>query len=187
MRPLGCAAGVALRQLADVVDEDRLLRGGEVLGVLGDLGEERISGQDGGLVLVAARGVAEQGGDIDLERAGKAVERRERGHRLAILDLRDVGARDAHAAGKLALREVADVAEVADSGSYLDFSGTSLGRGFRDESDGGLGLDLLRQQGLLAAAAGLGRGAELHELAVVAPQDLAVRGCHRARSHSLRL
>jgi hypothetical protein len=41
---LGGAAGVALGQLADVVQEDGLLRRGEVFGVLGDLGEEGVGG-----------------------------------------------------------------------------------------------------------------------------------------------
>ncbi len=59
-------ARVALGQFADVVEEDRLLRRGEVRGVLGDLGEEGVGGEHGRLFLVAGGGVAEQGGDVDL-------------------------------------------------------------------------------------------------------------------------
>ena len=41
--------------------------------------------------------------------------------------------RTPHTAGKLALRQVADVARVADRSRYLDVSGAGLGGGFRDK------------------------------------------------------
>jgi len=53
----------------------------------------------------------------------------------------------------LALRKVADVAQIADSRGNLQTAlGGTRGR-LRDESDSGFCFGLLRQQGLLAAAA----------------------------------
>ena len=43
-------------------------------GVLGDLGQEGVVEQDGSLVAMAGGRVAQQGGDVDLEGAGEAVE-----------------------------------------------------------------------------------------------------------------
>ncbi len=113
----------------DVAEEDRPLQGVELRRCVGgDLGEERVGGEHGGLVGVAGVGVAQQGGDVHLERAGQAVQRVQRRHGLAILNLRDVGARHAHAGGQLALGEIADVAEIADRGSDLQ-TFPRLGRG----------------------------------------------------------
>ena len=68
-------AAAAGGQLANVVEEDRALQGVELRGVRGDLGEERIGHEDRGLVRVAGGGVAQEGGDVDLEgarRGGRA-------------------------------------------------------------------------------------------------------------------
>ena len=152
---LGHSAVAALGELADVVEEDRFLGGGEMRGVLGYLGQEGIVEQNGGLVAVTRGRVAEQGGDIDLQGAGEAIERRERGHCLAVLDLGDVGAWHAHARGELALREIADVAKIAHGGGNLGPGFRCIGCGIEDQRDGGLDFGRLRQQGLLAAAAGV--------------------------------
>ena len=56
------------------------------------------------LVAMARVGVAQQGGYVDLKGPRQTVERREGRHCFAVLDLRDVGARDAHAGGELPLR-----------------------------------------------------------------------------------
>lgn len=118
-RELGGAASAGC-QFADVVEEDGALEGVQLRGVEGDLGEEGIGHEDGGLVAVAGVGVAQEGGDIHLEGAGKAVERRESGHGLAVLDFGDVGAGHTHASGELTLREIAHVAQVANGSGYLD-------------------------------------------------------------------
>ena len=175
IQSLGCAAGMPLGQLTDVVDEDRLLRRGEMRGVLGDLGEEGVGHEDGGLVLVARGRVAEQGGDVDLEGAGKAIERGQGRHGLAVLDLGDVGARDVHARGELPLRQVADVAEIAHGCGYLDALGVRS-VGLRNDGDG-LNFGKLREQGLFALTTDVVGGAELYELAVLATKDLAFRTC----------
>ena len=88
-------------------------------GVLGDLGQEGIVEQDGGLIAVTRGRVAEECGDVDLEGAGEAVEGGQGGHGLAVLDLGDVGARHAHAGRELALRKIADVAEITHGGGNL--------------------------------------------------------------------
>ena len=102
-----------------------------MLRVFGDLGEEWVGGQDRSLVLVAARGVAEQGGDVDLESAGEAIQGGERRHGLAVLDLGDVGAGYAHAGGELTLREITHVAQIPNGGGYLESA--FLGGGGWDE------------------------------------------------------
>jgi len=159
-----------------VVEEDRLLGRVQVSGVAGDLGQEGVAHEDGGFFLMARGRVAEQGGDIDLESAGEAVERGQRRHSLAVLDLRDVGAGNAHARGELALREIPDVTQIAHGGSYLQaaFGGAGCGLGY--ERDCGFKLGLLGQQGLLAAAADVGRRAVLHELARLATKDFSFSG-----------
>lgn len=136
-------------------------------GELGDLGEEGVGHEDGGFVLVARGRVAEQGGDIDLECAGEAIERGQGRHGLAVLDLRDVGARDVHARGELPLREVADVAEIAHGGCNLDAFGVGSVR-LGDDGDG-LNFGKLWEQRLLALAADVVASAELYELTVLAP------------------
>ena len=125
--------------------------------------------------LVARGRVAEQGGDIDLEGAGEAIERGQGRHGLAVLDLGDVGARDVHARGELPLREVADVAEIAHGGGDLNAFGA---RSLRLICDGdGLNFGELRKQRLPALAADVVGGAELYELAVLATKDLAFTSC----------
>ena len=151
----GHAAVAALGELADMVEEDRLLGRGEVRSILGHLGQEGIVEQNGGLVAMTSGRVAEQGGDIHLQGAGEAIERRQGGHRLAILDLGDVGAWHTHAGSELALREVPNVAEIAHGGSYLGSGLVSFGWGVHDQRDGGLDFGRLGQQRLLAATAGV--------------------------------
>ena len=99
--------------------------------------------------------VAEQGGDVDLQGTGEAIERGQSGHRLAILDLGDVGAGHAHTSGELALGEVADVAKIAHGGSHLRTGVGGVGCGFGDQRDGGLDFGRFGQQGLLAAPTGV--------------------------------
>jgi len=102
-----------------VIEEDGPLQIVELRGVHGDLGEERIGHEDRGLVAMARVGVSQEGGDVDLEGLGEAVERREGRHGFAVLDLRNVGAGHSHARGELPLREVAHVAQVSNGGSDL--------------------------------------------------------------------
>lgn len=170
-------------ELANVIQEDGALQCVELRGVLGDLGEERIVHQNGGLVLMALVGVAQQGGDIDLQSPGQPVERGERRHRLAILDLRDVGARHAHAGGQLALREITHVAQIANSGGYLEAVVAGCGLGNQGEwcwSRFGL-FDL---EAFVAATAQRVRCPELHQTAMIATQNLTLfdrchHGCHK--------
>jgi len=175
---LSGAADAALGQFSNVVEEDRLLRRVQVSGVLGDLGQERVRHQNSGFVLVAGGRVAEQGGDIHLQGAGEAIERGQRRHSLAVLNLGDVGAGNAHACGELPLRQVADVPQVADGRGYLQSAFGARSR-LRDERDGGFDLGLFGQQGLLAAAAAVGRCAELHQFAGFATKYFALRGRDR--------
>ena len=102
-----------------MVEEDGALQVVELRGVHGDLGEERVGHEDRGLVAMARVGIAQQGGDIDLEGLGETIERGQGRHGLAILDLRDVGAGNAHAGGELPLREISHVAQIANRGGYL--------------------------------------------------------------------
>ena len=171
------AAAAGLGHLADVIEEDGLLCGGEVGSELGDLGEEGVGGEQIAFGLVALGGIAEQGGDVDLEGAGETVEGAEGRHGFAIFNFGDVGARHVHAGGELALRQVTDPAKIANGVGYLQrlifgFGGRRL---VGDESDGALELGLVGEQGLLAATADVGVGAELYELAVLALEDLAIR------------
>ena len=64
----------ASSEFANVVEEDRALEVVELRGVHGDLGEEGIGHEDRGLVAMARVGVSQEGGDVDLEGLGEAVE-----------------------------------------------------------------------------------------------------------------
>ncbi|HMH13352.1 MAG TPA: hypothetical protein VK578_09610 [Edaphobacter sp.] len=97
-------AAASCGELANVIEEDGALQGVELRGVGRDLGEEGVGHENGRLVAVTGGGIAQQGGDIDLKGFSKAIERGERGHGFAVLDLRDVGARHVHAGGELTLR-----------------------------------------------------------------------------------
>ncbi len=112
-KPLGGAA-TASGELTNVVEEDGALEVVELRGVHGDLGEEGIGHEDRGLVAMARIGVSQEGGDVDLKGPGEAIERRQGRDGLAIFDLGDIGAGNAHAGGELSLREIAHVAQVAN-------------------------------------------------------------------------
>ena len=164
--PLGSAAA-SCGEFTNVIEEDGTLQSVQLRGVEGDLGEEGVVHENGGLVAVAGVGVAQKGGDVHLKGAGEAIERGQGRHGLAVLDLRDVGARDVHARGELPLREVADVAEIAHGGCNLDAFGVGSVR-LGDDGDG-LNFGKLWKQRLLALAADVVASAELYELAVLAP------------------
>ena len=61
----------------------------------------------------------QQGRNVHLKGAGKAIERGQRGHSLAVLDLGNIGAGNAHAAGELTLTEIADVTKIAHGSGDL--------------------------------------------------------------------
>jgi hypothetical protein len=170
-------------QLADVVEEDGPLQRVQLRGVVGDLGEEGIGHENGGLIAVAIVGVAQQGGDIDLKSAGQPVKRRKRRHGLAVLDLGDVGAGNAHASGQLTLRQVAHVAQVANGCGYLYTALLGCCRG--DESEWGWSwFGLLDLEAFVAAAAQRIGRPELHQTAMIATQYLTLfdrchHGCHK--------
>ena len=167
-------------EFAYVVEEDRPLELVELRGVEGDLGEEGVGHQDGGLVVAARVGVAEQGGDIHLQGTGEAVERRERGHGFAVLDLRDISAGNTHAGGKLTLREIAYMTQIADGSGYLQATLLDCGCGDKRQRCGGR-FRLLDLETLVAAAAQGVRCAELHQTAMITTQDLTLfDGCHHS-------
>jgi len=150
----------------------------------GNLGQEWI-GKDGCDFLIpkAAR-IPHQLADIHFEGGGQTGQRTERGNRLAVLDFGDVGAGHLHAAGELALREVARLADIAHLSSDLQ-------PGFRRGHDRGVGYQL--QNGMwgllhikrLAALSAKGVGCSvLHEAAEIAAHNLTCLhvhwgGCHR--------
>jgi hypothetical protein len=181
-RCLGSSAS-SRGKFADMVEEDGSLKGVQLRGVVGDLGEEGIGHQDGGLVAVAIVGVAQQGGDVYLQGAGQAVKRRERRHGLAVFDLGDVGARDAHASSQLALRQVAHVAQVANGRCYLQTALLGCGLGYKSEW-GWSRFGLFDLEAFVAAAAQRIGCPELHQTAMVATQYLTLfdrchHGCHK--------
>jgi hypothetical protein len=178
-RPLGCAAAAG-GELANVVEEDGALELVELRGVHGDLSEEGIGHEDRGLVAMARVGVSQEGGDVDLKGAGQAIERRQGRYSLAVLDLRDVGAGNAHAGGELPLREIAHVAQVANGGGYLKSAFCCWGRGDDCERSGSW-FGLLDLEGFVAAAAQSVRCPKLHQTAMITTQDLTLfDGCHHS-------
>ena len=114
-----CGTTATGSEFAYVVEEDGALKVVELGGVHGDLGEEGVGHEDRSLVAMARVGVAQQGGDIDLEGPGEAIERGQCRHCLAVLDLGDIGAGNAHTGGELSLREIAHMAQIANGCGYL--------------------------------------------------------------------
>jgi hypothetical protein len=167
-------------ELANVVEEDGALQVVELRGVHGYLGEEGIGHQDRGLVAMARVGVSQEAGDIDLKGTGKAVERGEGRHGLAVLDLRDIGSGYSHAGCELALREVAHVAQVSNGGGDLEAALLSYWGG--DECQRCWSrFGLFDLEAFVAAAAQSVRCSKLHQAAMVTTQDLTLfDGCHHS-------
>ncbi len=117
-----------------MVEEDRALQGVQLRGVAARSrpGTDPPSGRSPHRAGASRRRAA--GWRCRPEGARKTVERGERRHRFAVLDLGDVGARNVHARGQLALREVAHVTQLAHrSGDLQTFDG---GLVLGDESQG---------------------------------------------------
>src|SRR5882757_10354196 len=155
-----------------MIEKYRLLERVELVDVSGDLSEKGIGHEHGCLVAMTRLGIAEQGRDIDLQCIGKALERGERRHGFPVLYLRDIGTGNVHAPGKLTLRQVTHVPQIAHGGSNLN---PALLGGFLLRNDcecGGYWLRLLSIEGLVAAAAECVRGTELHQAAVIATEYL---------------
>ncbi len=171
-------AAAAGGEFANVIEEDGALQGVELRGVGGDLGEEGIGHEDRGLVAMAGVGVAQQGGDVDLEGPGETIERGQGRHGLAVLDLGDVGAGDAHAGGELTLREIAHVAQIANGCGYLQAAFYCGGCGDECQRSGSR-FGLFDLEAFVAAAAQRVGCAKLHQAAMVTTQDLTLfDGCH---------
>jgi hypothetical protein len=178
-RCLGCAT-TAGGKLANVVEKDGALQFVELRGVHGDLGEERVGHEDGGLVAMAGVGVAQQRGDVDLKSTGETVERGEGWHGLAVLDLRDVSAGHSHARCELTLREVAHVTQVSNGSGDLDAALLSYRGG--DECQGsGSRFGLFDLKAFVAATAQGVRCPKLYQAAMITTQDLTLlNGCHHS-------
>ena len=105
-------------------------------------------------------------------------------HRLTILDLRDVRSGHTHARGKLALREIAHVAQVTHGSCHLQaFDGWLAERelSMRGERGRLRNLDL---EGYVAATAECICRAELHQVAFITTQNFTLfdgrhHGCHK--------
>jgi len=178
-RYLGRAAP-ACSEFANVVKEDRALQVVELRGVHGDLGEEGVGHEDRCLVAMTRVGVSQQSGDVDLKGPGEAIERGQGRHGLAVLDLRDVGAGDAHAGCELPLREVAHVAQISNGGGHLQAAFYSYGWGYECQR-GWSWFGLLDLEAFVAAAAQSVRCPELHQAAMIATQNLTLLdGCHHS-------
>jgi hypothetical protein len=167
-------------ELANVVEEDGALQFVELRRVHGDLGEERVGHEDRGLVAMARVGVAQQGGDVDLKGPGETIEGREGRHGFAVLDLRDVGAGHSHAGCELTLREIAHVAQIANSGGYLKTAFYCKGWGYECQRCWSW-FGLLDLEAFVAASAESVCCPKLHEAAMVTTQNLTLlNGCHHS-------
>jgi hypothetical protein len=180
MRRLRGSALAADGEFADLVQEDRLLGGVEMLRMLRNLGKERIGDQHRRLVLVACACIAQKDGDVHLQRTRQTVERGERRHRLAVLNLGDIGAGNAHSPGELPLREIAHATQIAHSRCYL-YATLRCGSGWNKSQRSGHGLRLLHLKRSAAAPACARGAAELNETAAVTTKDLSLfNGCHHS-------
>lgn len=173
-------ATTAGSELANVIEEDGALQVVELRGIHGDLGEEGIGHEDRGLVAMARVGVSQEGGDVDLKGFGETIERRERRHCLAVLDLGDVSTGDAHAGSELPLREIADVSQVANCGRYL-YAALNSDRGGDECQRCGSRFWLFNLETFVTATAQSVCCPKLHQAAMVTTQDLTLfNGCHHS-------
>src|SRR5215813_4434363 len=92
-------------QVAHLHHQTRALHGVELEDEWSDFSYKRISRESSDLVLARTSISAEQVRNRDLQRGGQACERRQRGCRFLVLDLRNVCARHLHAASELALAQ----------------------------------------------------------------------------------
>jgi hypothetical protein len=109
--------------------------------------------------------------DIDFESSRKPVERRERRHCLTVLYLGNISAWYAHPSRKLTLGEIPHQAQITDRSCYLQ--AILLFRLWRDKGECRLlRFGQFQLETLVATPAhGVG-GAELHQAAMVATEDL---------------
>ena len=110
--------------------------------------------------------------------AAKPCQRRQRRHRLAVLDFGDVGARHLHTAGELALAQIAAFAKITHRARHLQ--AVIFGHSFfrfagelRDEP-----FRFFDFERFVAASAERVRGAELNQSAAFTPKNLTrLDGC----------
>ena len=151
-----------------------------------NLGQERIGQNRGHFFFAAAARVADELAHVHLERIGQPFQRTQRGNGLAVLDLGDVGAGHLHAAGQLALAQMARAANLAHLSGHLQ---TGLG-GSRDRAG------YVTSWGAKGAGSSISRGLWhflqrellvliLHQPAVVAPHNFACFHAHKSGGHDL--
>src|ERR1700689_1984209 len=165
-------------QVAHLVQEHRALQGIHPCDVRSQLRQKRVAENRRGLFMAAATRIPKQVTDVDFQCSGQTRQRRQRRHRLAVLDFRDVGARHLHAASQLALAQIAALTQITHRARDLQavvfrHSLFRFARELRDETFWFLDLE-----GLVAASAKRVCGAELHQSAAFTPKNLTrLNGC----------
>ena len=152
----------------------------------GNLGQKRVGKECGDLLIAAAARVAHELADVDLEGVGEALQRSQGGDGFAVLNLGDVGARNLHATGELALAKVARLSDLADLARNLQ---TSLSRRLNERLRGyRLRTQyhrLLKIERLVASSAEGVAGAVLHQGAMFTAHDFARVKTHKCGCHRL--
>ncbi len=151
----------------------------------GDLGQERIAEDRSNLFFAAAAGIADQLADLDLEGGGQALERAERGDGFAVLDFGDIRPGYLHAAGELALAQVAGPANLTDLRCNLEAGLSTGGSGLRCDQLQQQGCWLLNIKGPVALSAERVAGAVLNQAAEIAAYNFSRLHANECGGHSL--
>lgn len=107
-------------QFPHLIQEHRALERVKLRHQRSDLCQERIREYRRGFPRTPALPIPQQIADVDLQRIGQPLQRRERGHRFPIFNLRNIGARNLHTASQLPLAEAAAMAHFANSPRHVD-------------------------------------------------------------------
>src|SRR5271154_3232680 len=170
-RSLG-ASTASHGQVAHLVKEHRALQGIHLCDVRSQLRQKRVAENRRRLFMATATRIPKQMTDVDFQCSGETCQRRQRRHRLAVLDFRDVGARHLHTPSQLTLTQIAALAQITHRARDLQavifcHSLFRFARELRNEPFWFLDLE-----GLVAASAKRVCGAELHQSAAFTPKNL---------------
>jgi hypothetical protein len=152
----------------------------------GDFSQERVRENGGDFLFAPASGIPDKLADVDLESVGEPLKGAQSWDRLAVFDFRNISPWHLHAAGELALAQVARLADFAHLPGNLQ---PGLGRSRRGRGTGhqlwGGWSRLLDVEGLVAFSAKGVSGAVLNQAAEIATHDFACFHAHQGGSHRL--
>jgi hypothetical protein len=150
-----------------------------------DLGEKRIGKDRGHFLFPATAGVPHELAHFDLKRICQPLERTQGRDRLPILNFRDIGTGDLHAARQLPLAQMACTANLTHLPSYLQPCFSCRRDRLTGDQLRGQGGRLLNVKGPSALSAERVAGSVLHQAAEIAAHDFSRFHTYKGGGHRL--